>query len=220
MYGRDYGGKTLQFEASGGLTNSSLVMQDKQTDSYWSIMTGTAIGGVMKGTALEEMPVSEKMQWKDWVEKHPDTVVLSVGGFEDVPFDPYADYFASSAGFRSQRATDPRLPTKAPIFAFHLGGKAYAAAHRGLEGGKVSTVGGAELFFYRAAGSPIFASTVGFASGTYMRKNSSWIETRSGCRFDPAAGAFKGTNCPQRISGFDTFWYNWSLNNPGSRLLK
>jgi len=26
--------------------------------------------------------------------------------------------------------------------------------------------------------------------------------------------------CPQRFEGFDIFWYNWSLNNPETKLLK
>lgn len=36
MYGRDYEGKTLQFEPSGGLANGALILQDKETDTYWS----------------------------------------------------------------------------------------------------------------------------------------------------------------------------------------
>ena len=58
----------------------SLVMQDKETDSYWSIMTGKSEGGAQGGTRLNELPVGVKLQWKEWVRRHPDTVVLSVDG--------------------------------------------------------------------------------------------------------------------------------------------
>ena len=78
MYDRNYAGKTLNFEPSGGLMNASLVMQDKQTDTYWSIMSGKVEAGELGGTALVELPVGEKMSWAEWVAKHPDTLVLSV----------------------------------------------------------------------------------------------------------------------------------------------
>ncbi|RMD94031.1 MAG: DUF3179 domain-containing protein, partial [Calditrichaeota bacterium] len=120
MYGREYQGKTLSFEPSGGLMNSSLVMQDRETDSYWSIMTGDAIGGKMKGEKLKELPVGVKMKWKDWIKKHPNTLVLSVQGREDVPRNVYRDYFRSGRGFRGIKAKDKRLKTKEPIFAFQL----------------------------------------------------------------------------------------------------
>ncbi len=78
MYDRNYDGKTLDFEPSGGLMNASLVMQDKQTDTYWSIMSGKAEAGALAGTALVELPVSEKVTWAEWSARHPDTLVLSV----------------------------------------------------------------------------------------------------------------------------------------------
>ena len=78
MYDRNYDGKTLSFEPSGGLMNASLVMQDRETDTFWSIMSGKAEAGALDGTALIELPVSEKMSWAEWRARHPDTLVLSV----------------------------------------------------------------------------------------------------------------------------------------------
>ncbi len=126
----------------------------------------------------------------------------------------------STAGFRSQRASDNRLPSKAPIFAFRLDGKAYAVTHDGIEGGRTARVGDAVLFFYRRPGSAMFASTAAFAAGSYASQSGAWIETESGCRFDPDPRTFEGKSCPSRINGFDTFWYTWSLNNPTVTLLK
>ena len=71
MYDRKVGGKELNFEASGGLLDASLVMRDRETDSWWSIMTADAIGGDLRKTELVELPVGEKMQWKDWLARHP-----------------------------------------------------------------------------------------------------------------------------------------------------
>ena len=80
MYGREYGDQVLRFEASGGLLNASLVMRDKETDSFWSIMTGDALSGELKGTSLVELPYGEKVRFGEWVERYPDTLVLTVKG--------------------------------------------------------------------------------------------------------------------------------------------
>ena len=64
VYGRTVGERTLDLEPSGALLSASLVMRDRQTDSWWSIMTSKAIGGPLEGTALPELPVGEKTTWK------------------------------------------------------------------------------------------------------------------------------------------------------------
>ena len=221
MYGRDYSGKTINFEASGGLINSSLVMQDDETDSYWAIMTGESIAGKFKGTKLSELPIGEKMQWKDWVKKYPDTKVLSVQGKEQ-GFDSYSRYFKDSQGFRGQQARDRRLKTKEPIFAFKYEGAAVAAAHRNLEGGAAYELEDGAVFLYRRPGADLFESTASFLSHTgFEQKEGTWVEKETGCTFDPAAATFSGDGeCAERIGGFDTFWYNWSLNNPDTKLLQ
>ena len=100
--------------------HAALVMRDKETDSYWSIMTGDAIAGDLRGTRLEEWSLGEKAQWKDWVARHPNTLVLSVNGEEHVENNPYDNYFSSDSGFRDIAARDDRLETKAPVFTFQL----------------------------------------------------------------------------------------------------
>lgn len=219
MYGRDYQGKTLNFEPSGGLIHAALVMQDKETDSYWSIMSGDALAGDLKGTPLHEMPVGVKTQWKDWVAEHPGTKVLSVGGVEHPERNPYDSYFSSSDGFRGTEAKDDRLPTKEPIYSFHRGGDAYAVTNAAVEGGAVLDIDGLEGFFYRPEGAAIFYSTLAFVSPAgFAKEDGRWMEKGSGARFDPDEGEFVGGSV-ERLEGFDTFWYSWSLQNPKSRIL-
>lgn len=204
--------------------NSTLVMQDRETDSYWSLMHEEVVAGKLKGTKLEELPVGVKMQWKDWVKLHPDTKVLSVNGREDAP-DVYEDYFSSPLGFRNTQAEDRRLPTKQPIFAFKFKNKPVAVPHEFIEGGKVFDTGsGEKIFFYRPVGAPKFFSTFAYVTrGKGFVKNSEgkWQDIDSGCLFNEVTGVFEGGNgeCPQRLGGFDTFWYNWSLNHPDTELL-
>jgi hypothetical protein len=221
VYGRQYDGKDLRFEASGGLMYAALVMRDKETDSYWSIMTGDAIAGDLKGTPLEEWPLGEKAQWKDWAARHPDTLVLSVGGEEHVENNPYDNYFASDSGFRDIAARDRRLETKTPIYSFQLGEEKFAVPFSAFEDGAVFRAAGREIFLYRPGGVAFFFSTLAFqgAEGDFAREGDGWRNTSSGGQFDPEQGRFKDSSV-KRLHGFDTYWYMWSLTHPDTQVLK
>ena len=220
MYGRDYAERQLNFEASGGLMHASLVMQDKETDSYWSIMTGDALAGELKGTQLVELPYGSKMTWGDWKAEHPKTVILSVDGVEHVDRNPYEEYFAGDKGFRDMEAADDRLPTKETIFAFQLAGKSYAVPYSTFVDGGAFELGGAHLFLYRPRDSAIFYSTLAYISsdGGFERRDGAWHHA-SGATFDPEEKRFDGGNVP-RLDGFDTFWFNWSMTHPATEVLK
>ena len=219
MYGRDYNGKTLNFEASGGLTNASLVMQDKQTNTYWSLMKGQAMAGALKGQSLNVLPLGEKTTWKEWRTEHPNTKVLSVNSKENGR-NPYRAYFQDQNGFQGLQAKDQRLETKSPIFAFRLAEKTYAVPYSDFEAGGVFDLpDGSQVFLYRDPNDDLFRSTVVFISKNGFAKNeNAWTETKTGNAFDKSSRSFE--NEIERLKGFDTFWYNWSLNNPETELLR
>jgi hypothetical protein len=223
VYGREYRGKIHTFEASGGLMHSALVMQDRETDSYWSIMTGDAIAGELKGTQLQELPTGVKMQWKDWVKRHPNTLVLSVAGIEDVLVNPYDNYFSSKEGYRGAKAPDKRLKTKEPIFSFQLEGQKLAVPLKKIEGGKTFDLGKIKIFLYRPPRSAFFHSTIAYKSNGagFKKEKGTWHDLDSGCKFNPENSAFENGQapCPERLEGFDTFWYNWGLTHPDTEVL-
>lgn len=222
MYGRHYAGRDLRFEASGGLLHSALVMRDKETGSYWPILTGEAASGKLKGTRLLELPVGVKVQWKDWLRAHPDTLVLSVAGAEHVENNPYDQYFASDSGYRETAAKDKRLPTKEPIWAFDLSGRRFAVPFRAFEDGGAFRAGEEWIFLHRPKGAAVYFSTRAFASGTpFVRRDGTWFHESSGARFDAAQGNFvEGSSSdPRPLRGFDTFWYMWSLTHPDTVVL-
>ena len=225
MYGREIAGKIRTFEASGGLIHSSLVMQDRESDTYWGIMTAKAIGGLLKGAELQELPWGTKTQWRYWIKKHPETLVLSVTGAEHVSYNPYKPYFASEKGFRGNEATDKRLETKDPVFAFRYKGRKYATIHKEIEGGQIFDLGDIEVLLYRTMGSSIFISTQAFViieKKVFQKKDGEWINSDSGNKFELSSSAFHSfseAGTLQRLVGFDTFWYNWSLSNPDTKLL-
>jgi len=205
VYGRTLGEQELTFEASGGLIHGTLVLQDRETDSYWPIMAGRSLSGPLAGSRLDELAVARKRRWRDWRDEHPDTLVLSVDGAEDAP-PAYDEYFASDEGFRGLAASDDRLPTKEPIFAFRIDGVPVAAPHSTIIGGKTFHVEGVNVLLYRAPGASLFEST------------RAWSFLSSGeCLQSP--GHTVPEHCTTELPGFDTFWYSWSLNNPDSYLL-
>jgi hypothetical protein len=221
VYGRRYGEHELKFEASGGLMHASLVMQDKETDTYWSIMTGGAVAGELEGTKLEELPLSVKVQWKDWVATHPETMVLSVDGVEHIDENPYEDYFESEEGFHGITAEDERLATKTPIYAFWHDGAPYAVAHEEFAGGGAFELGEQTMFLYRPTGAEVFSSTLAFLVPEKVTRSGGEWTTASGATYNDETGEFTGTGS-DRIrppQGFDTFWFNWSLTNPNTEVL-
>ncbi len=202
--------------------NASLVMQDRETDTYWSIMIGEAIAGELEGQKLIELPVGKKMKWKKWVELHPDTLVLSVDGREDIRSNPYRAYFTNGEGFAGAKATDKRLKTKEPIHAFHYGGKKYAVPFEVIKEGRVFELeDGPSLFLYRPKKSDLFESTVGFVSNGagFEKTEDGWVEAATGARYDEDKAEFVGGSVT-RLNGFDTFWYTWSLSNPDTEVLR
>lgn len=213
-------GRELHFEPSGVLMHGSIVMQDKETDSFWPILQGQALYGPLKGTALEVLPVSVKVLYRDWLREHPDTLVLSSGGREHLERNPLEPYLASSFGFRGLLASDARLPTKEPIFGFELGGRRYAARAGDLAGGRVFRAGAEWVFLYRPPAAALNEDTLAFASPSgFEASGGSWSERGTAARFDPARRGFVGKSGARPLPGFDTFWYVWSLNHPDTELL-
>jgi hypothetical protein len=206
--------KELNFEASGALKDAALIMQDRETDSWWSIMTSDSIGGKLQGNDLVELPVSQKMTWGEWKAQHPGTMVLSVEGEEHVENNPYTNYFNSEATFRDMEVTDDRLAAKTPIFTFWLDGKPYAVPNSSVEGGKVfqgKGIPGGGLLLFRQPGAHLFASTEAYR---LQGENAELAIDQL------LSLARKGEGEMTPLEGFDTFWYNWVAVNKKTKLLR
>jgi len=230
VYDRNYGGDTLSFEASGGLMNASLVLQDKETDTYWSIMSGRAEAGPLEGTALTELPVGEKMSWAEWHAKHPDTLVLSTtqqtsdgteATIQDPGSDTYGAYFAGDEGYNGVEATDSRLATKAQIHAFLHEGTPYAIELRRTIGGRTFELSdGSVVFIFREASDEMFRSSAAFISEAgFEQRGGMWFEIGTGAEFNGINRNFGGA-AVERLNGFDTFWYTWSLTHTNTELFR
>jgi hypothetical protein len=223
VYGRQLADRTLQFEPSGGLWNASLVMRDRETDSWWSIMTSSAIGGPLEKTRLVELPVGEKTTWKAWRSRHPDTLVLSVERVEHVENNPYDRYFSDPKTFRDLEIADLRLAPKTPIFAFQWRQQAFAVPHEKFFGGallKLPGLKGQKLLLYRPAGASIFASTRAFLVANFLMDKNLARKSKAAAvesLVPPADGELPAGY--EAVTGFDTFWYTWAAVHPGTEIL-
>ena len=65
----------LNFGVSGLLYNSDLLMYDRNTESLWSQLSGTAVAGRLAGTKLPRLPLKHTT-WRDWRARQPDTLVM------------------------------------------------------------------------------------------------------------------------------------------------
>lgn len=190
-------------------------MRDRETDSWWSIMSSSAIGGELQGSELREIPVSDKTTWGEWRERHPDTLVLSVDGREHVEDNPYENYFEGEETFRSIEIDDDRLPAKASVYAFWHAGTPHVIANEAIEGGKLVRLDEDWIaVFQRDVGASVFASSrahrVPAGRITISDDPQRVIERIESGEISQA----------QPLEGFDTYWYNWVIVNPETELLK
>ena len=152
VYARTLGGKTYTFQVSGKLWRNSLIMEDRETGSSWSHVTGRAIDGKAKGAQLEKLEAIETT-WALWYEAHPETTVLEKS--EEVKASHYQDYFDDPQRmglFRAQWLNE-KMPGKTLVYGTAIGAHAVAVTDAALAGGKLVRVdlGGTPVVVSRAA---------------------------------------------------------------------
>ncbi len=131
MYVRQVDGKTLNLGHAGALWRDSLVIFDRETDTYWSQVSGEAIKGEMVGKGLENLP-ARVMTWTAWRRLHPDTLVLVKE--REATESPYEEYASSPVkmGILGSENPDDRLAGKQVVLGVAIDGEAAAFAHDDL----------------------------------------------------------------------------------------
>jgi hypothetical protein len=118
-------------------------MQDRETATLWSHVTGEAMEGKLAGTRLAMLP-SVQTTWKQWFKQYPGTKVLKKD--TEITSSRYERYFSDPdrAGmFRSRWLMD-RMPGKKRVFGLTNGPHALAIAEEKIMSGRVlnADVGG------------------------------------------------------------------------------
>jgi hypothetical protein len=220
LYDRKIGGEAMSFFSAGALYHGSLVVSDEQSKSFWSVVTGEAIGGPHQGKTLSRIPAVHRTVYGDWLQKHPNTEVFSVQGTAHVDENPYIGYVRSADPVDPPKKMDKKLPPKVPVYGFNLDGKSYAIAQQAAFGGWRGKAGSSQVLVWRPPGSPAYYGTRAYNLGALKLKETDgvWEDKKKG-KFDPMTGAFANGETLEPLNGVDTFWYVWSGLNSMVKLL-
>jgi Protein of unknown function (DUF3179) len=119
------------------LWRNSFIMEDRETSTSWSHVTGRALGGPGRGAQLQALP-SVQTSWAEWKTVHPETDVLKKS--EEVLSSRYEKYFSDPERlglFRAQWLTE-KMSGKALIWGATVGAHAVAVTDAALvDGAKV-----------------------------------------------------------------------------------
>ncbi|MGB7180644.1 MAG: DUF3179 domain-containing protein [Burkholderiaceae bacterium] len=115
--------KALTFGVSGLLYNSDVLLYDRQTESLWSQLMVKSVAGPMKTTPLKSV-VMAHTSWEDWLNRHPDTLVLSseTGHQRDYQRNPYQGYEDTKTVMFAVRHASERFHPKELVLGL-VGGK-------------------------------------------------------------------------------------------------
>ena len=137
VYQSKVGGKVLKFGVSGLLYNSDVLLYDRQTETLWSQILSKGVNGPMKGQKLTMVP-SSQTSWASWLEKHPNTKVLSTdtGFSRDYRRSPYGDYDENKDTYFPVSARSRAYHPKERVLGITINGK--HKAYPFVELGKLS----------------------------------------------------------------------------------
>ena len=228
VYARERDERTLTLLVSGKLWRNSLIMQDEETGTLWSHVTGEALDGPHKGESLETLPMVQST-WSKWKLAHPETDVLQKS--TEVKSSRYEGYFSDPdrVGIFRSRYNEVRLPAKSRVFGLKDGLSALAVAESRLVAdepmslvvGDVPVVlyrssdGGARAYEASLDGVPLrFAYGKSSRSVRDDRTDSSWDLNRGVC----VTGKYRGRKL-QELQVLRAFWFAWSAFYPATELI-
>lgn len=228
VFDRQLNGSTLTFGVSGKLLNANLVMYDRQTETYWSQLTGKAVVGPLVPSDLTILP-STITTWGQWQESHPTTTVLSrdTGIYPPSTYgsSPYSGFAESErVGFGVDRVDD-RLHPKTIVYGVTIGNTSRAYPEDVVTDEDVinDAVAGVPVLIVedqRTGGVKVYAREV---NGDPIR-----FELEDGVLRDEAGGGwtFNGTAVAgpyegaqlSRLNSHGIYWFAWSEFHPGTAI--
>lgn len=121
----------LDFEVSGMLRKSDMVMYDKQTESWWQQISGQSIAGQLAGAELELIP-SLIISVDEFFNAYPDGMIMS----KETKYEEFYDFYGTNPykkyddpsnkphhPYIDTTTLDPRLPPMERILNIEAGGK-------------------------------------------------------------------------------------------------
>lgn len=234
-------GTVYDFGVSGNLRYSDLIMYDRQTESWWQQITGTAIVGELTGRKLTTIPAAI-VSFADFRSTHPDGAILSrETGYPDYHWrygnNPYSGYDdISRSPFLFFEEVDGRLPAMERVVTVSLNGEDAAYPFNLLAEQKVveDTVGGEPIVVFHQPGvaSPFSSSDIG-AAGAFaptldgktlkfeVNDKGEIVDTETQSQWNvlgrAIAGPLEGKQLQSIVNG-NHFWFAWAVFKPDTRV--
>ncbi|QDV64620.1 DUF3179 domain-containing (seleno)protein [Crateriforma conspicua] len=198
---RDVGSRSIEFGVSGLLFNSNVLMYDRRSSnpSLWSQLDLRAISGPMAGTRLA--PVRhELVHWKQWVDRHPQSTVVSIRSADPVRSGSRRDYTVNpyEAYLRRPGLMFPVNPAAMELPASDLKSLVLGVSANGQSGFIA-----ADAFGNRAS------------SRRFQLAGASLV-----VKFDPVALQFRVTQADPAVSWTHSFRFAWQAFHPTSVALR
>jgi hypothetical protein len=236
--------RVLDFGTSGLLYRSDLLMYDRQTQSLWSQLIGTAIAGVLTAQQLHTLPVSI-VAWSDWRAAHPDGWVLSrdTGADRDYGSNPYVGYddvYKPPFLFRGE--IDGRYPPKTRLVGIRSGADSIGVLLDALRNNHVisTAVGGAPVIVWEKDGTASALDSAAVAGGRdvgatgafspyvdgrllhFQTSGNGFIDAETESRWNILGTAVSGPlagHSLRAVEHVDTFWFVWAAFLPSTRVV-
>ena len=217
-------------------------MYDRQTESLWSQLEGKSIAGVLAGTGLQTVPVSQ-LPWSTWRQENPDGWVLSRDTGHDRPYgqNPYVGYDeAESDPFLLDERADDRLPPKERVVAFPAASESVAIRLVDVaDSGVVSlSLDGDPVVVFAQPGlasaldardisdgrqidaTAVFSAELDGQVLSFRRAGEAFVDA-GGTTWDlfgrGTAGPLQGRSL-EPVTHVDTFWFAWAAFRPDTTI--
>jgi len=133
--------RPFEFGSSGLLYRSNKLMYDRETLSLWNHFTARPAVGTLVGSGIQlrTRPVAV-MRWRDWLQLHPATRVLSLDTGHRrnyAPGMPYGMYFSTPGLMFPTSVSDGRLSPKDIVFIVRADGRRRAWPVKAFGDGRV-----------------------------------------------------------------------------------
>lgn len=199
------------------LYRNALVMYDRETETLWSHFTGDALAGPLEGKQLEIIAVTPRVRFEEWLEGHPNSLVLRVGKQSSAKRSDYNSYYSSSrTGVSAPENVDERLAMKSFVLGMTDGSESIAypldiVREKGVINDR-----------FAGAGIVLFSSKDGSLVGAYERPNGvgfaelvgRFLVTDDGDRYDAVNGTGPDGEQLKQIPVIRSYWFAWADYHP------
>ncbi len=206
------------FGVSGNLLNSNLVMYDRETDSRWPQVMGTAISGGYRDHSLQHVRVTWTT-WEEWQSVHPDTTLLTedTGYIRDYGRDPYGTYNPKAGYYKTDgmlfepEKEDGRHPPKMVVIGARTASGAFAVQKQRLRQEQVVTGTAGDV--------PVVAVYEPALDTGYVYRADSEVTATGDGRYEVDGATHTADALPlDRVPAFDAMWFAWFAFYPSTEI--